>query len=424
MAEAAFGIRVPDGDPGALEGAVGDLRQSSGAFERSAATLRDSSTAPWWIGTASLSYANRCVNHADAIAAGGEVMQIAAGIVNELAAELRTAKKLTEAALEDAKQADSRRQAAERELEDAQADAAAARYRAVQIDQAAAMTALTGTPDPFADAARSQALADADAADQRAATAERARDRAIADLQDAKRAGNKAEQEYENAADSAAGKIAALVGLLPEALGATSIPAGYTGGPGAPAPVAPMGTSATPPPPPKEEDDGGGFWNTVGDISGWNDAKAAVNAIADGDIGGALMHGAFAVPVGPGKFGKLGKMALSGSDEAATTVTRNLTREGVQAGSRKLPANLVAKLPDGRVILRTDEAGRIIPPPQQEIKAIVGDARQGLDEAAEFQQKLEGPARTLTGDPPIRSKKHAAMEALRLVAEQLAKLGS
>ena len=123
MAEAAFGIRVPDGDPGALEGAAGDLRGGSGAFERSAATLRDSSTAPWWTGTASLHFADRCVSHADAIAAGGEVMQMAAGIVNRLAGDLQEAKKATKAALEDAKQADSRRETAERELEQAQADA-------------------------------------------------------------------------------------------------------------------------------------------------------------------------------------------------------------------------------------------------------------------------------------------------------------
>jgi hypothetical protein len=419
MAEAAFGIRVPDGDPGALEGAAGDLRSSSGAFERSAATLRDSSTAPWWTGTASLSFANRCVDHADAIAAGGEVMQIAAGIVNRLAAELQAAKKATRAALEDAKQADSRRETAERELQQAQADASSARYRAMEIGRAAAVSAAAGNPDPGAEIARSQALADAGAADERAATAERARERAVADLEEAKRAGNRAERDYEDAADAAAGKIAALAGLLPQPLGVTSIPAGY----GGPAPVAPAGTSAVPPPPPEEEDGGGGFWNTVGDLSGWNDAKAAVSAIGDGDFGGALAHGFFAVPVGPGKFGKAGKMILSSGDEAATTVTRNLAREGVQRGSRELPANLVAKLPDGTVIMRTDEAGRIIPPPREEYRAIAGDARQGLDEAAEFQHKLEGPARTITGDPPIRSKRHAAMEASRLVFEQLEKLG-
>jgi hypothetical protein len=419
MAEAAFGIRVPDGDPGALEGAAGDLRRSSGAFERSAATLRDSSTAPWWTGTASLSFANRCVEHADAIAAGGEVMQIAAGIINGLAADLQQAKRATRAALEDAKQADSRRETAERELQQAQTDAAGARYRAMEIGRAAAVSAAAGNPDPGAAVAQSHALAEADAADLRAAAAERARERAVADLEDAKRAGNRAEREYEDACDAAAGKIAALVGLLPQPLGATSIPAGY----GGPAPVAPAGTSAAPPPPAREQDGGGGFWKTVGDLSGWNDAKAAVSAIGDGDIGGALTHGFFAIPIGPGKLAKGGKMVLAAGDDAATTVTRSIARESVQSGSKQLPANLVAKLPDGTVIMRTDEAGRIIPPPREEIHAIVGDARQGLDQAAEFQHKLEGPARTITGDPPIRSKRHAAMEASRLVFEQLEKLG-
>lgn len=418
MAEAAFGIRVPDGDPGALDGAAGDLRSSSGAFERSAATLRDTSTAPWWTGTASLTFADRCVSHADAMAAGGEVMHMAAGIVNRLAAELESAKKATKAALEDAKQADSRRETAERELQQAQADAATARYRAMEISRAAAVSAATGNPDPGAEVARSQALADAYAADDRAAAAERARERAVADLEEAQRAGKRAEREYEDAADAAAGRIAALVGLLPQPLGVISIPVSY----GGPAPVAPAGTSALPPPPP-EEDDGGGFWKTVGDVSGWNDAKAAVSAIADGDIGGALTHGFFAVPVGPGKFGKAGKMILSSGDEAATTITRNIAREGAQTGSRGLPANLVAKLPDGTVIMRTDEAGRIIPPSRQELTAVVGDARQSLDKAGAFQRRLEEQALTITGEQQIRSKKHAMMEGARLVFEQFEKLG-
>jgi hypothetical protein len=414
MAEAAFGIRVPDGDPGALEGAAGDLRGGSGAFERSAATLRDSSTAPWWTGTASLHFADRCVSHADAIAAGGEVMHMAAGIVDRLAGELQAAKRATKAALEDAKQADSRREAAERELRQAQADATSARYRAMEIGRAAAVSAAAGNPDPGAEVARTQALGEAYAADERAAAAERARERAAADLEEAQRAGNRAEREYEEAADAAAGKIGALAGLLPRPLGTTSIPAGY----GGPAPVAPAGTSATPPPPP-EEGDGGGFWNTVGDLSGWNDAKAAVSAIGDGDIGGALAHGFFAIPVGPGKLGKAGKLVLSSSDEAATTVTRNLAEEGVQSGSKRLPANVVAKWPDGTLIMRTDEAGRIIPPPRKELTAVVGDARQSLDQASEFARKLDERALTITGEEPIRSKKHAGMEATRLIFEQL-----
>ena len=383
MAEAAFGIRVPDGDPGALEGAAGDLRSSSGAFERSAATLRDSSTAPWWTGTASLQFANRCVSHADAIAAGGEVMQMAAGIVNRLAGELESAKKMTKAALEDAKQADSRRESAERQLEQARADAATARYRAMEIGRAAAVSATVGNPDPGAEVARSQALADAYAADDRAAAAERARERAVADLEEAQRAGNRAERQYEEAADAAAARIGALAGLLPRPLGVTSIPSGY----GGPAPVAPAGTSAVPPPPP-EEDDGGGFWKTVGDVSGWNDAKAAVSAIGDGDIGGALAHGFFAVPVGPGKLGKAGKMVLSSGDEAATTVTRNLPRDGAQSGSKGLPANVVAKLPDGTLIMRTDEAGRIIPPPPKELKAVMGDRRTAMREAEDLLERI------------------------------------
>ena len=418
MAEAAFGIRVPDGDPGALEGAAGDLRGGSGAFERSAATLRDSSTAPWWTGTASLHFADRCVSHADAIAAGGEVMQMAAGIVNRLAGDLQEAKKATKAALEDAKQADSRRETAERELEQAQADAGSARYRAMEIGRAAAVSAATGNPDPGAEVARSLALAEAEAADERAAAAERARERAVADLEEAKRAGNRAEREYEEAADAAAGKIGALAGLLPQPLGVTSIPAGY----GGPAPVAPAGTSAAPPPPP-DDDDGGGFWKTVGDVSGWNDAKAAVNAIGEGDFGGALVSGFFAIPVGPGKLGKAGKMVLSSSDEAATTVTRNLTKEGAQSGSKGLPPNLVARGPDGTVIMRTDEAGRIIPPPRPELTAVVGDARQGLDQAHSFQRRLEERALTITGEEPIRSKKHAMAEGARLIFEQFEKFG-
>jgi hypothetical protein len=419
MAEAAFGIRVPDGDPGALEGAAGDLRSSSGAFDRSAATLRDTSTAPWWIGTASLSFANRCVSHADAIAAGGEVMHIAAGIVNKLAAELQAAKRATKAALEDAKQADSRRETAERELAQAQADASSARYRAMEIGRAAAVSAAAGNPDPGAEVAHSQALAEASAADERAAAAERARERAVADLEEAKRAGNRAEREYEEAADAAAGKIGALAGMLPRPLGVTSIPAGY----GGPAPVAPAGTSAAPPPPPEEDDGGGGFWKTVGDLSGWNDAKAAVNAIGEGDIGGALMSGFFAIPVGPGKLGKAGKMVLSSGDEAATTVTRNLAREGAQTGSKKLPANVVARMPDGTVIMRTDEAGRIIPPPPQEYKYVVGDPRQALEEARTFKHQLDELAPTVTGEQQIKSKKHAVLEGLRLVAEQLKEFG-
>jgi hypothetical protein len=43
---------------------------------------------------------------------------------------------------------------------------------------------------------------------------------------------------------------------------------------------------------------------------------------------------------------------------------------------------------------------------------------QGLDQAADFQRKLEQRGLTITGEQQIRSKEHAALEASRLVFEQ------
>jgi len=68
-----------------LEDAASDLRSSSGALERSAVVLRDSASAPYWTGAASFAFADRCISTADVIAGGVEVLEVAGGIVADLA---------------------------------------------------------------------------------------------------------------------------------------------------------------------------------------------------------------------------------------------------------------------------------------------------------------------------------------------------
>lgn len=279
MGTAAFGINVPGGDPAALEGAASDLRASSGSFERVASTLTDSSTAGWWTGVASLQFTDRCVSHSGAIASGAEVMALAAEVCDRLSEALAKAKKAAETALDEAKRADERRETFATELRDAQSQASDARYAAMEIDRTSAMAALMGLPSPGADAARDQKTREADAANRRAEAAQRARDRAQDELQDAQRAGNRAEREYEEECEAAAAKLGALVGLLPRAIPPTSLPAAFTGGPGAPAPVAPIAPRGAGGATADEEDDGNIF-DGLG--KAWGDVTNEVGGLATG----------------------------------------------------------------------------------------------------------------------------------------------
>jgi uncharacterized protein YukE len=112
---------------------------------------------------------------------------------------------------------------------------------------------------------------------------------------------------------------------------------------------------------------------------------------------------------------------------AAFNGARSLATEGTeQAVERTAPSvlrNATVRGADGQIIFKTDDLGRRIYPPPGETTAVVGDARQELDKAGQFLDKLDQSARTVTGDVPIRSKKHAMLEAGRLVAENLARLG-
>lgn len=73
----------------------------------------------------------------------------------------------------------------------------------------------------------------------------------------------------------------------------------------------------TPPPPPDDDDDGGGLLDTLGEISGVNDARRAIDSFADGDVLGGLGSLAMAVPNPAGKLAKGGKLLKEGVEGAA-----------------------------------------------------------------------------------------------------------
>ena len=322
MSEEAFGIRVPGGDPGALDGAASDLSGASGSLERSTTSVRDSATAtPSWEGFGNLQFFNSCTVQADTIALGVDVLDTASKIVAEVAEKLRAAKKAAKLAVDDAQEADTRRGRAEDAMQDAEQEALAARLRATFARTTAASSSPL-LPNPAASAEETHALKQAEAADQQAAAAQRSRDRAQGDLENAQRAGNNAEREYTDAADDAARMIASLIQLTPQFIGSTGAAAAATGGPGAPEALVPFSTRTGGAPTGDEEadEDSGGFGKLVGDLSGWNDVKGAVKDIGDGNVGGALVHVAFAAPTPFGKaakVGKLGKEGLSHTDDAA-----------------------------------------------------------------------------------------------------------
>jgi hypothetical protein len=346
VSESAFGINVPGGSPAALNGASDGLRAVSGSLERVALTLRDTSTAPWWTGVAKLQFANRLFSHADVMAGGSSVLQIAAQVVSELASKLEAVKRATGAAVEDAKQADTRRDTAEREMESAKEDARAAQFRAMEAERAMALSSALGTPDMGADANRSAALQDAAAAEQRAAGAQRARERALADLEDAQRAGNKAVDEYREACRDAANQLSALIAATPQAVPVTGIPVGAVGGPGAPILVAPIGTrtGGLKPATDSKEDEGGGALGTLGDIGhGILDVGGffpALGAIPDGvNAGWYALEGdrlnagislGAAVPLfgDAGKAGKIGSDVVGGLGRGGDDVVKGGTRYG------------------------------------------------------------------------------------------------
>ena len=192
-------------------------------------------------GNASLQFLNTCTVRADTIALGVEVLDTASRIVGDVAEKLRAAKKSAKLAVDDAQEADTRRDRAQEAMLDAQQEAQAARLRAT-FAQTTGVSSSFLLPNVGATAEETRALREAEAADQQAAAAQRSRDLAQGDVEDAQRAGDSAEREYKEAADDAARQIAALLYLTPQFIGPTGAAAAATGGPGAPEALVPFST--------------------------------------------------------------------------------------------------------------------------------------------------------------------------------------
>jgi hypothetical protein len=231
-ASGELGIRVPPGNPGALENAAGDLRTAAGTMNRVAGQIRASSRLPGWDGLAAWSFADMCVDDATAAGRAADTLLAAARITDHLATELREARRATKAALEHARDADRRHTNAQQHADDARRDSSTARGQAWMAELRIGQRALTGDPATADQAERTAALDAAARADQRAEDAARAARRAQQDLEDAQRAGRRAAEHYEQAARHAAAAINGLAGALPTFASPAHSPAGRAGGEG------------------------------------------------------------------------------------------------------------------------------------------------------------------------------------------------
>ena len=247
MGDGAFGIEVPNGDPGALEGAAADLRGVSGAMQSASAALGSSATVAGWSGTASLQYANQCVSQRDVAHSAGTVMDAVARTLSELAVELRTATRKAERAVDAAREADRRRRAAEDEAASAHSTQQSASDRGQVALQHAITAEASGAPAASLHAQADQAFGEAAVAADRAADAEARARRAQEEFEEAVREGKRAVREYERYGDQAAQVIGGLSGAAP----AVVVP---------PPPAAPAGVDS----------EGGnvldGIWKGLGDV--------------------------------------------------------------------------------------------------------------------------------------------------------------
>ena len=405
MGESVAEIELPDGDPGAVRDAARGLGAISAAFESGGATAqRALGLVGGWTGFASMGFRDSCASYSEAGEAAREACRDAAVAVGRYGDRLTDARERVRKLQAEAEDCLERLKAAQRRESDAAEREQSARTRA---QDAALRSPLDGG---LSLGEHAGALNDAEAAAGDRIRAGRA---VAAEREEHERLKGLAKDEREDvkeAGQEAARAVTGAEGRLPE---------------------------VTYPPPPAQPDtkpaDGGGLLNTLGELSGINDAGRAIKDIGDGDILGALGHAAMAAPTPFGKAAKGGKLAKEGLEQATKQSAKHSDDAAGAAGRGASAApdgsGTVVKLPDGSIIRRgadgrmrrTDADGNVLPSPRDEAKDITykGEQLRREDELMERQQSTE-PARSQRPVPVTKREK--AVEIGRLLLDGAAEL--
>lgn len=398
MGETVAEIELPDGDPGAVRDAARGLGAISAGFESGGATAeRALGLVGGWTGFASMGFRDSCASYREAGEAAREACRDAAVATGRYGDRLADARERVRKLQGEAEDRLARLKAAQRRESDAAEREQSARTRA---QDAALRSPLDGGLS-LGEQAGALNEAEAAAGDRvragRAVAAEREEHEWLKKLAEDER------NDVKDAGREAARAVSGAEGLLPE---------------------------VTYPPPPaqpdtKPADGGGGLLNTLGELSGINDAGRAINDIGDGDILGALGHAAMAAPTPFGKAAKGGKLAKEGLEQATKHGDDAAGAAGRGAGGAppKAPPGTVVRGPDGRIISRAGDDGVLRQVNPEQRKEIIGDAREELDKAGQFVEKLGRDARHGAPPPPVRTKRQTAAEILRLLAKGLEEAG-
>jgi hypothetical protein len=246
--ESFAGITVPEGEPAALNDAAGEFGTIAGTLSGAAGELRGMpATMGSWAGPASVNYAGACMTNGTACEAAVEALGQAEHAARVYSAKLKAAQERARRAIDDARDAQRRVDQAEREIAAARDRQAAAGTAIASASRQISISLAAGVPDGGAEAMRSQAQSDYSAAAGDEARARRELDQARDDLERAQRRGHEAMDDARDAGRAAAAAFAAAAGTSP-AYALFGGPAAASAGGGAP-----------------------GWWNTTNEGAQWWD---------------------------------------------------------------------------------------------------------------------------------------------------------
>ena len=164
------GIALPEGNPGAVEGAASRLTQAAGGFADAARTIRQAeSGAGVWRGVAFFTFSDHCGQQSEAARAGSEACRRAAVALRRYAGELEDARERVRELQRRGQECVQRIDAAEARAAAAGLQESAAHHRGLQASLAGGPGAVASQAAAAQDAqdarnARNQALGEADAA--------------------------------------------------------------------------------------------------------------------------------------------------------------------------------------------------------------------------------------------------------------------
>lgn len=182
-----------------FDGLSGAMERSGSQFGALPAGLSS------WQGTASVNFASSAFQSRLAAIQAGQGFSLKARAARTYAVELEDAQRDSQAAIEDAREAERLIDRAKELIEDAQQRLDSARARAALADLEILATGLTGPPSGGAVAAKAQAEDEAEQATADLARGRKLLERGKDDLENARQRGNRAEERAETAGSQAQG---------------------------------------------------------------------------------------------------------------------------------------------------------------------------------------------------------------------------